>query len=82
MQIFEDINTKRVSRFHQIAFNKSPKSKFPGRACPRTPLVCHILCTQIHAHTGPPNNQYNLILPLLGKKLKETLKKMPLSVHL
>ena len=58
-------------RFHQIASNKRFKVKFSGGACPRTPLVCHMLCTQIR--TCPPNNPYNLILPPLGKKLKETL---------
>ena len=31
---------------------KSPKSKFPRGACPRTPLVCHIFCTRIRI--GPP----------------------------
>ena len=46
---------------------KGPKSKFPQGACPRTALVCHMLCTQICACPPPPT---------LGKKLKENLTKV------
>ena len=37
-------------RFHQIASNKRSKSKFPGGACPQTPLVCKgtVICHQVH----------------------------------
>ena len=26
-----------------------PPNNFPGGACPRTPLVCHMLCTRLHS---------------------------------
>ena len=63
---------KNSPRFHQIASKKRSKIKISQGNIPWTPLVCHILCTQIY--TCPPNNPYNQILPPpLGKKLKETL---------
>ena len=72
--------TKTVPDSTKLRLIKGPKSKFPRGACPRTPLVCHMLCTQICA--CPSSNQYNLILhppppTLLGKKLKETLMVSP-----
>ena len=45
---------------------KGSKSKFPGGACPRNLLVCHMLCTQIH--TCPPYNPDDFIWPSLGQK--------------
>ena len=45
----------------KLSLIKGPKSKFPRRACLRTPLVCHMFCTQIC--TCLPNNPYNIILP-------------------
>ena len=63
---------KTVPHFIKVRLIKDPKSKFPRGVCPQTPLVCHMLCTWIH--TCLPNNPYNFILlPPLGKKLKETL---------
>ena len=61
---------KTVPDSTKVRLIKGPKPKFPGGECPWIPLVCHMLCTQIH--TYPRNNSHNLILPPLGKK-KETL---------
>ena len=36
----------------KLCIMKGPKSNFHRGACPRTPLVCHRLCTRIH--TCPP----------------------------
>ena len=59
-------------RFHQIASNKI---KISRGACPRTPLLCHMLCTRIL--NCPPNNSHNLILPPLGQKAERN----PAHVH-
>ena len=56
--------TKTVPDSTKLWLIKGPKSNFPRGACPRTPLVCHILCTRIRIAPPPPP---------LGKKLKETL---------
>ena len=56
---------KNSPRFHQIVSNKTSKIKISRGACPRTPPVCHMLCTWIH--TCLPNNPYNLILPRPSK---------------
>ena len=53
-------------RFHQIASNKRFKIKIPRGTCPRTPLVWHMLCTQIH--TCPPYSPDDVIWPSLGQK--------------
>ena len=64
-------------RFHQIVSKKGPKSKFFR---PRTPLVCHMLCTQIH--TCPPQQPIQSHFAPLGKKLKETLSGMSVACTL
>ena len=59
-------------RFHQIASNKRSKVKIsPGEHAPGPPSLPHALHTNMCLL--PPNNLYNLILPPLGQKLKETL---------
>ena len=39
---------KTVPDSTKLCLIKGPKSTFPRRACLRTPLVCHMLCTRIH----------------------------------
>ena len=39
---------KTVPEFTKLRPIKGPKSKFPGGACPQTPLVCHMICTWIY----------------------------------
>ena len=53
---------KKVPDSTKLRLVKGQKTKFPQGSMPQTPLLCPMLCTQIH--TCPPNNPYNLILPL------------------
>ena len=63
---------KKSPRFHQIVSTKRSKIKnFPRGECLQTPLVCSMLCTQIHT-CPPPNNPYNLIWHPLRQKARES----------
>ena len=66
---------KKVSDSTKLCLIKGQKTKFPGRACPRTPLVCHMLCTQIRTCPPPPPIIHTISFcpPPPSKKLKETL---------
>ena len=57
---------KKVPDSTKLHLIKGQKTKFPQGSIPRTPLVCHMLCTRMR--TCSPNNLYNLIPPPLGQK--------------
>ena len=65
---------KKSTRFHQIASNKRSKTKFPGGACPRTPLVA--TCFAHRFVLAPPIIHTISFGPPLAKKLKENLLNM------
>ena len=76
------ICVKMVPDSTKLCLKKGPKSKIPR---PRTPLVCHMLCTQIHTCPPPPPPPQQSIqshFAPLGKKLKETLAGMSVACTL
>ena len=70
---------KMVPDSTKLCLKKGPKSKIPR---PRTPLVCHMLCTQIHTCPPPLQQPIQSHFAPLGKKLKETLSGMSVACTL
>ena len=52
------ICVKMVPDSTKLCLKKGPKSKIPR---PRTPLICHMLCTQIHTCPPPPPSTIHTI---------------------
>ena len=59
------ISVKTVPDSTKLRQKKGPKSKIPR---PRTPLVCHMLCTQIHTCPSPPSTTHTISFCPLGQK--------------